>query len=668
MESFSHYTKFSYDEKKGFVVEVPVAGDRHGQVPRASLPTLREHVEPHTLTRGGNYSTRQWQRPLEECYSWWLGQLIHYGLPLKLSAYEAKDIIKTALLREELKVPTILKQMEQRMRTASNRQAKNRSRRLATKKSSSKEPQYKLESESDTDEGEQDGDPIQSSASRARCRVRVKIENKTPSDGESDATSSDEIDESYDSETESTAASPRPTLKTMGSTLRATKHVPARSGHLELASKPAIAEEASSSSKSISDDGDIEAGSSSDDFDFQQAVLANSKTVEGASAMYGDTDTSSSAQDSSSEDVIEVGPIRQASKQVKFRPVHKLPKLAEVRPIRQAPKRLEIKRDRNIKPEELEDSSEQERVPTPTPRSNTKRKRRSSVPSETAGTQKQTSFPGTPKEPFTLSDSDEPISAKKEPTPKRRKISSHDKRFSLISDDIHGSRINLISPEPEGLPKPSQLESQTKKQNGKRRSNKWSPASEPTNPLLRAISVKAPVSASKSHPPKPAKLVAKEVTFSSSPPVLMKGILKSSPGFRPRNSILSQALEAAAPPSIQLRQEAPELPQQPPMPLPRKSQENLAAVHGVRSSGYIAKSGFRALNDQPWIRGAQSEEGAQPEVHRTLFPALTNDRVGGLSRRDGGGQLQLQREAVKGAKNGNSSNTLSKKQRRSKGF
>jgi hypothetical protein len=620
MESFSHYSNFSYDDKKGFVVEVPLAAIYSAKVPRATPIALREHVEVRIrLTRGRSCSTHQPGRPLEECYSWWLGQLIHYGLPLELSADEAKYAVKTAMIRGDLKVPDILKKMEQRMRTAANRRAKKMGGRLAAKRSPSKEPQGKMESSSDESEREHERDAIQISTPRDRRQVPVKIEDETSSGSESDVTSNDETSESSDSEEESIVPSP-PTKATKSTgRVNATKLVPARSVQIKPVSKPA-APEASSSSENDSDDANISTDSSSDDSEYERAVMANSQAIEGASAMYGDTDTSSS------DDEVEVSPIRQA------------------------PKHLEIKRDRRIRPEELEDSSDDERLPTPTPSSSRKRKRRSSIPTKQAAVHKQTSSLGTYTDPYMLSDSDEPVNVKKEPTPKRRQTSSHGKRVSLISDEIHGSQVDLVSPEPES---DVETESPRNKRNRRSRSqSKSSPASEPASQYLRAVSVEIPSSASKSRPGKNAPT---RVSFPSSPPLPLKGILKSSPGFRPRDSLLSQALASATtPPSSQPRKRSPELPPQPPLSRARKPKYDLAALYGRSSNGHTTKSGFQALNDQPIMRpSGQVEEEATPEIRRTLFPrqAPEKNRIVGFARQDGDG-----------------SSTPSKEKHKSKGF
>jgi hypothetical protein len=620
MESFSHYGNFSYDDKKGFLVEVPLAAIYRAKVPRATPTALREHFEVRIrLTRGRSCSTHQPRRPLEECYSWWLGQLIHYGLPLELSADEAKYAVKTAMIRGDLKVPDNLKKMEQRMRTAANRRAKKMGVRLAAKRSSSEGPQGKMESSSDESEREHERDAIQTSASRDRRQVPVRIEDETSSGSESNVTSNDETSESSDSEEESIAPSPPPKVTKSTGRVSATKPVRSRSVQIKPVSKPAAAE-ANSSSESDTDDANISVGSSFGDSEYERAVMANSQAVEGASAMYGDTDTSSS------DDEVEVSPSRQA------------------------PKHLKIKRDRRIRPEELEDSSDDELLPTPTPSSSRKRKRRSSIPRKPAAVYKQTSSLSTHADPFMLSDSDEPVNVKKEPTPKRRQTSSHGKRVSLISDEIHGSQIDLVSPEPES---DVETKSQRNKLNRRSRSqSKSSPASEPASQYLRAISVEIPSSISKSSP---AKNAPKRVSFPSSPPLPLKGILKSSPGFRPRDSLLSQALAPATmPPSSQPLKKSPELPPQPLLARARKTKYDLAALYGTSSNGYNTKSGFQALNDQPIMRpSGQVEEEAPSEIRRTLFPrqAPEKNRIAGVARQDGDG-----------------SSTPSKKKHMSKGF
>jgi hypothetical protein len=432
-----------------------------------------------------------------------------------------------------------------------------------------------------------------------------------------------------DFEEKSIAPSPLPKVTDSMGRVLATKPVPARSVQIKPASKPAA--EASSSSESESDDASISAGSFFGDSEYERAVMANSQAVEGASAMYGDTDSSSS------DDEIEVSPIRQA------------------------PKQLKIKRDRRIRTEELEDFSDDERLPTPTPSSSRKRKRRSSIPTKLVALHKQASSLGTHTDPFTHSDSDKHVNVKKEPTPKRRNTSSHGKRVSLISDEIHGSQIDLVSPEPES---DVETESQRKKRNHRSRSqNKSSPASLPVSQPIRVVSVEIPSSASKS---RPAKNAIKRVSFPSSPPppppLPFKGILKSSPGFRPRESLLNEALASATMPlSNQPRKKSPELPQS------RKPKYDLAALYGVMSNGYTTKTGIQSLNDQPRMRpSGQVEKEAPPKIRRTLFPRQAPDgnRVVDFARQYGDGLLQ--REAVTDAANGSS--TPSKKKHGNKGF
>ena len=199
MDSFSHYENFSYDEKKGgFLVEVPVPPGR-GKVSRATPAVLKDHVEVGIkLTRGGKLATHQARRPLEECYSWWLGQLIHYGLPLVLSTDEAKHAVKSEMLAGDLKVPAHLRKMEQRMRTAVRRREKTEAMTPAIR-STSKARRNNVKVEPGTSDSEDDGDIIRTPSSRRRSQGQVKIEAyaSSESDSEKSIDSSDAETDSY---------------------------------------------------------------------------------------------------------------------------------------------------------------------------------------------------------------------------------------------------------------------------------------------------------------------------------------------------------------------------------------------------------------------------------------------------------------------------------------
>ena len=808
MEGYSHYQNFSYDEKKGFVVEVPVPPG-HGKVPRASIAALKNHVETAIkLTRGGNLATNQPGRPLDECYSWWLGQLIHYGLRLELSADEAKLVVKSAMVQGHLKVPEHLRKMEQRMRTAANRRAKKRGYRLAALQATPEDRRGKMKQESDTSEDDSDDDSVQTPTSRRRRQSRLKVEDDTSSSvGDTDVEHGQASD-STDSDTDlgTIRKVPPPTLATSKS--RAPAGTIATSGkpQTKQAAKASAANlpkgstndssDASSSgsdsdsshdediqhngfpikqdtdtfdtdsdsdgsdypdtkvteSKSVgkssdessSDEDASDVGSLSDDSEYERAVLAHSQTVDGASAQYGDTDSSSA---SSSDDEAQS---RSASKTTngKMQSTQSASKGSISKPkrastikqlVKSAPKPLEIKRDRKPRPEELERSSARDLTPTPavniqprhhvtvatatpskkatvtaptdqtqkiklsarqksklpavpeevqsrvvakrraeidgaglgddtkrqkrvgaaadanlsanvlhdmTPRTGSQKELRSGQTASSSSTRKNSSSSSaipTAKssraarhDAFALSDSDENVVVKRQPKLEQGAPSPR-KRPSMISDEMHGSQINLLSSEDDNSSAESAgpleiVEAKPKTKSG--RTEKVSPAPKRSGTSSRAISVEIPSSGSKAR----VAQLREEESFPSSPPGVppLKGILKSSPSFRPRDNYPypSKALNSSG--HSRTRDDSPQLPVQPP-------QKHRSSVPPPRlSSSYTTESGWQALNPNSKSKmrpSGQIEEVAQPEARRNLFAQLSErDRAAvGESRQNGGG-------------------------------
>ena len=862
MDGFSHYQNFSYEDRKGFVVEVPIPPGL-GKIPRATFAVLKDQVEVNiSLTRGGNLLTHQPKRPLEECYSWWLGQLIHYGLELGLSVDEAKFLVKTAMVQGTLKVPEHLKKMEQRMRTAANRRAKKRGYRLAAQRAVSEERRSKIKQESNISDSDDDSDSVQTPALRTRRDSRLKREfEDTYSPGSDSETDSDQAYESSESGTITKVPLPKsattkiktparniamsariqikqaPTLSaekkrkaiTNSSSESTSFESESESGQSEdtkygpFATEQdqddsvagsdyddshsvvtAIAKENSISESSDEDNSDEErskAGSFSGDSEYERAVMANSQNIHGASTKYGDTDSSSA---SSSDEELGIPQEHQQARMSSHKnsqamlnasmpsATKKTSKFTRNQPAKSASKQLEIKRDRNVRPNELERLYSHEQSPTPA----TKFKTRRSCVAKTATTsnkvttstlfgqarnvklsatqklnlnavteeaepksvlkrrsefngnglegdlkrQKQTKAgkeanlganvhpdmtyddifdpsirskaermcdlfpresvhfcytclakhngdyekacdalveatstltpikttrntsqkevlgahttassnnsripsPGNPntaqksagrtrRDVFALSDSDDDVIFKREPKSDRKGAPTLPKRVSIISDAIHGSKIDLISSEDDE----SSTEGDNKVEMGglkhereNRSHQKSSSANTQPGKFLRAVSVEIPSSASK---PRAAKDLMQEEIFPSSPSVAqpLKGILKTSPSFRPRNNYLDNALESFAQTRLK---HMPQLPREPPqprntqdylVPQAKKTQQALGLQPQLSSHSYTTASGWQALNPNRnnKIRpSGKLEEESQPEPRRSLFP------------------------------------------------
>lgn len=429
MESFGHYENFSYDEEKGdFLVEVPVPPGR-GKIPRATPAILKDHLEVDIkVTRGGNCSTRQPSRPLEECYSWWLAQLIHYGLCLELSADEAKQVVKSAIVSGALKVPAHLRKMEQSMRNAANRRAKQREQRVSGKKPISAERRKNIKVESVTSDSEDDNDTVQTAVGQTRVLSQAKLDMDTSSDNDSVR----ELD-SFDPETDSDTIKEEVPLSwsTMNPTGRiarketATIKVQTRqpSGVTASVRNPST-ERPNDKSSSESDDGEpqdilqdairterdqdssetdgdsegcrikpvstnaqpdsedpvegnADGGSFSGDSEYERAVMYHSLAVDGASHKYGNIDINNSSESSSDDE----GKIQSTwqplmrKAQPSLRATYNPPKSSigsaasistSIQPA--SPRELKIRRDRKPRPEELERASTHETTPSHTPK------------------------------------------------------------------------------------------------------------------------------------------------------------------------------------------------------------------------------------------------------------------------------------------------------------
>ena len=305
---------------------------------------------------------------------------------------------------------------------------------------------------------------------------------------------------------------------------------------------------------------------------------------------------------------------------------------------------------------------------TQTTSSSQKRKR--------SNTSKQANGPsaslGKREDQLTPSYLEEPI-VKQEPTPKRQKELGRTRRTSIISNDLHGSKIDLtllndveVSAEAESNP-PS------KKRGGK--NCNYKNASEPEQPSARAFQAVS-VEASSSPAGKTQKVEEGESqrVFPSSPPTISgpKGILKSSPMFQPRSSVLNQTPSSLGLPSNKRRKRSadarsrknsePELPPQPPLGVKQQAEPH----HRVSFGSYATESGWQALNRNATSKmrpSGQIEEEAQPEIQKTLFP-MEKNRIVGLSRQNGGGLLQ--RGIVKNPSTSNSTST--KRKSRASGF
>lgn len=433
MESFSHHENFSYDERKGgFVVEVPVPPGR-GKVSRATRAVLKDHLELDVrLTRGGKRTTDQPSRPLEECYSWWLGQLIHHGLPLVLSTDEAKQTIKNAILSNVLRVPRELKKMEQRMRNAIIRRAKREGETSA--KESTLEAQGKsIKAEPDMSNSEEIIHIVRTPSSRRRSQTQMKLETSASCEGESEEYTPDA---GTDSETVEEVSKSAPKAK--GSSARKQHDLAAnqvQAGQLSRmtsSTRKASLESLSEVSSEESDDSDLEdiphstisteevqtsaetesdlengsgivpaftkplttrhsfgdenahSGSFSDDSEYERAVVSHSQAINGAKVMYGHTDKDSSSESSYNNET-ELQSTRQspAREPDDEKNTHKMSQLASNDTLKPSASKtspmskdipstrsmeLKIKRDRKPRSQELESASDCETTPSRTPK------------------------------------------------------------------------------------------------------------------------------------------------------------------------------------------------------------------------------------------------------------------------------------------------------------
>ena len=427
MDSFSHYENFSYDETNGhFLIEVPVPPGR-GRVPRAEPAILKNHVEvDFDLSRSGSRASKP-GRPLEECYSWWLAQLIHYGLPLVLSADEAKQVVKSAILSSTLKVPAHLKKMEQRMRNASKRRAREKVRRT-TNTLTSGEHSMSIKVESSADESEENDDFVQKPSSAQRRQAQLKVETGVSSESES-ASQLDTTDAETDPDLVKQGA---PAGRAKGSNPKTTKNKSANTKAQQASprkTRPVLSSTSSSSEsseddrqsishdlsgtektqdssdehsdddsddvkprltaplvkKEESDDDTTDGESFPGDSEYERAVMSHAQAIDDARGKYGDADTDESSE-SSYDNEAEVQFTNQSSKKrassktkVTLNPPKSHPSSALrastskatamlTTPRSTRSKQLEIKRDRKPTPEELEEASTCETTPSHNPK------------------------------------------------------------------------------------------------------------------------------------------------------------------------------------------------------------------------------------------------------------------------------------------------------------
>jgi hypothetical protein len=151
LTSFSSEERFSYSTDGGFRVAIPRITEWVYH-PRAKISELKAYLFADLkLTRGGRLSQYQPERPVEQDYrylrdaskthhttlisllhSWWLGQLIHYGLELQFTKNEAKLALRNALISAQISVPDRLLQLERDMRRSCNRRKREeRSKHVA---------------------------------------------------------------------------------------------------------------------------------------------------------------------------------------------------------------------------------------------------------------------------------------------------------------------------------------------------------------------------------------------------------------------------------------------------------------------------------------------------------------------------------------------------------
>ena len=146
LTSFSAKDRFSYSAASGFRVAIPRVGhwDYHT---RAKLPELKALlIADVKLTRGGKISKHQPERPFPggdyrcliassktfttylHLHSWFLAQLIHYGLELQFTRDQAKAALKHALLTAQIEVPGRLLQLESDMRKSYDQRVNSKRR------------------------------------------------------------------------------------------------------------------------------------------------------------------------------------------------------------------------------------------------------------------------------------------------------------------------------------------------------------------------------------------------------------------------------------------------------------------------------------------------------------------------------------------------------------
>jgi hypothetical protein len=418
IDSFSHYENFSYDERKGgFVVEVPVPPGR-GKVLRATPAVLSNHLELDVkLKRSGKRKANQPSRPLEECYSWWLGQLIHYGLPLELSTDEAKQSIKSTILLDELGVPDNLKKMEQRMRTANNRWIKTSANRSTPKPS-----QRNIKAESETSDSEGEVNVIRPPSSRKRRQIHPKVEIYATSDNESgnytdssnarsDCGVPNGLKRLAADKTQSRQTSRLDSI-THKATLEKSREESSDSDDAEDISHDAVdteEEQTSAESEGDSEEGDgtsltvtkalpishdsddeiTDGGSFSGNSEYERAVMSHSQAIHGASVRYGGTDTDSSSESSYDDEVELQTTLPSPAKKLEAsekppNTSNSAPRTAQKSSVDQTDpvpsgnqssksKELKIKRDRKPRSEELETASVCETTPSRTPKKLKKR-------------------------------------------------------------------------------------------------------------------------------------------------------------------------------------------------------------------------------------------------------------------------------------------------------
>ena len=119
MSTLSAQDKFVFDAD-GFQVRLPNPASKDEPYllyHRALVSELRPHVLPMPrLTRGGNISSHQPEPAKEQPYTYYLAQLIHYGLDFEWSKDTAKLSLAKAILAQTLRVPKDLIKLEKRLK------------------------------------------------------------------------------------------------------------------------------------------------------------------------------------------------------------------------------------------------------------------------------------------------------------------------------------------------------------------------------------------------------------------------------------------------------------------------------------------------------------------------------------------------------------------------